>query len=229
MLNLFFFFFILDERKEADANKCTCEIPAKEEQNIDGKCDCSQGDAKKCLRDEGKCNCDSSSATIKNCRPRDCKCKNQKDAESGSIQTNITKRCNCKCNSRSNTGHSTVAAQVSDNPGILAVAPIMAQADGSQAVRKGKGSKKCCCCDCCHDCCCHDCCCHCCEPCCCCCHCCEPCCCCCHECCCPCCCHCCHCCPCCCHCCCKKSNASERTPAVVNPQIAAAHSKPQHH
>ena len=181
---------------------------------------------KKCQSDEKKnCDCPSASKTEKSVKSEQCQCKNADDTERNHSQRNSTKRCDCNCSPRAKSGRSSVS-QETDNPGILAVAPIMQQADGSQPQggRRGKGSKKCCCCDCCHDCCCH-----CCEPCCCCCHCCEPCCCCCHECCCPCCCHCCHCCPCCCHCCCKKSEASAQVPNAVNPPIAGGHEKPQHH
>lgn len=199
-------------------------MPTEEEQGKrEEDCDCSKQDMKKCQDDKKSCDCESTSKTEKT--SEQCQCKNAQDTEKRGSHRNVTKRCDCNCNSRSKAGHAAVS-QVADNPGILAVAPMMPQADGSQMQvgRKGKGSKKCCCCDCCHDCCCH-----CCEPCCC-CHCCEPCCCCCcHECCCPCCCHCCHCCPCCCHCCCKKSKASAQAPSVVNPLIAGAHAKPQHH
>lgn len=141
--------------------------------------------------------------------------------------SNATKKCTCRCDQRSDTQQAAFA-QMSDDPGVLAVAPLSPQADGGHGMRKGRGSKKCCCCgDCCHCCdCCHDCCC---CPCCCCCHCCEPCCCCCHECCCPCCCHCCHCCPCCCHCCCKKSKNAPQSPQAINPLIAGAHARPEHH
>lgn len=181
---------------------------------------------KKCQNDEKKSyDCPSACKTEKSVKSEQCQCRNADDTEKSVSHKNGTKRCNCNCSPRSKSGQAAVS-QVTDDPGILAVAPIMQQADGTQPFggKRGKGSKKCCCCDCCHDCCCH-----CCEPCCCCCHCCEPCCCCCHECCCPCCCHCCHCCPCCCHCCCKKSQASAKAPSAVSPIVAGGHVKPQHH
>ncbi|KAM7439950.1 hypothetical protein ABFA07_010807 [Porites harrisoni] len=213
---------ISDAQKDAEANKCTCEIPEDDNQRkskCEEKCDCSKQDTKKCRIDTKSCNCEPGS------KKKNIQCQKEKDGLKGvDTNTNATKKCNCQCSERSRTGKAAFA-QMSDDPSVLAVAPLSPQTNIGQGMRKGRGSKKCCCCDCCHDCCCH-----CCEPCCCCCHCCEPCCCCCcHECCCPCCCHCCHCCPCCCHCCCKKSKPSDQMPQAINPLIAGAHAKPQHH
>ena len=120
-------------------------------------CDCKK-EFKKCQDDKTKCDCNQRNEMIKKCKSADAKSRNVKDKKNEENEEGkVTKKCNCQCQQHSNTRQAAFA-EVSDDPGVLAVAPLSPQSAGQSGMRRGRGSKKCCCCDCCHDCCCcHDC------------------------------------------------------------------------